>query len=70
MTISDLIDLNDAPGRGALSWAVEYGWVDAVATLIKFGAEFNQPRVPFNGKLPMLHHALAGPISESEARHF
>lgn len=69
-TISDLIDLRDAHGRSALSWAVEYGWVDAVVTLIKFGADVNQQRVSNNGKLPMLHLALAGPNSVERGTAF
>lgn len=60
-TMSDLIDLTDSFGRSALSWAVEFGWADAVATLIRFGADINQQRLSFPGRLPMLHLALAGP---------
>jgi ankyrin repeat protein len=58
-----LIDIPDSFGRSALSWAVEYGWVDAVSTLIRFGADVNQQRLPLHAGLglPMLHLALAGP---------
>lgn len=45
-------------------------WRDAVATLIKFGADVNQQRVSLNGKPPMLHHALAGPNSGERGTAF
>jgi ankyrin repeat protein len=68
--ISDLIDRTDASGRSALSWAVEHDCVNAVATLIKFGANVNQHRQSANGSLPMLHLALAGPNSGERGKAF
>ncbi|KAK1767901.1 ankyrin repeat-containing domain protein [Phialemonium atrogriseum] len=59
-TILDLLDATDSFGRSALSWAIEHGWTDAAATLIRFGANVNQR---MRSGLPMLHLALAGPAS-------
>ena len=62
-TVLDLIDATDALGRSALSWAIEHGWVDAVATLIRFGADVHQKRRLTDDGMSMLHLALAGPDS-------
>jgi ankyrin repeat protein len=60
-TDSLLIDTTDWLGRSALDWATEHGWADAVATLVKFGANVNQYTTLIRGSSPVLHHALAGP---------
>jgi ankyrin repeat protein len=69
-TTLDLIDATDALGRSALSWAVEYGWVEAVVSLIKLGANVHQKRRSVDGGLSMLHLALAGPDSGQRGTAF
>ncbi|KUI64503.1 Palmitoyltransferase AKR1 [Cytospora mali] len=53
------VDARDSLGRTALDWAVEHGWVAAVKTLIRYGANVNQARE--NSGLSLLHIAVAGP---------
>ena len=61
-TITRRIDSTDSFGRSTLSWAVEYGWADAVAILVRFGANVNQCILSkMCGFLPLLHRALVGP---------
>jgi len=62
--LADVIDMVDSCGRTALAWAVEYGWADAVATLLYFGANPYE-RLSLRGKLPLLHLAIAGPASNT-----
>ena len=57
-TIFDLINATDNCGRSALAWTVEHGWAAATATLVKFGADVNQPAS--SSGLPLLHQAIAG----------
>jgi len=60
-SLTDLIDQPDDRGRSALVCAVEYGWYDAVRTLVRFGANVNQQRVGDENGLSLLHLAFAGP---------
>lgn len=59
-SLARLIDAPDALGRSALAWAVEYGWTEAVTTLVGFGANVNQCT---GLGLPLLRQALAGPAN-------
>lgn len=61
---TELIDATDACGRTALTWAVEYGWTDAVTTLLKYGSNPHQLRHSIHGKSPLLHLVIAGPASQ------
>jgi ankyrin repeat protein len=62
--LSAVIDRVDSQGRSPLAWAVEYGWAHAVDTLISFGANPHQVRRSAGGgEAPLLHLAIAGPIS-------
>lgn len=56
------IDKVDSCGRTAPARAVEYGWVDAVTTLLNFGTNLHE-RFFVRGKLPLFHVAIAGPAS-------
>lgn len=67
--LADVIDKVDSCGRTALAWAVEYGWVDAVVTLLAFGANPHE-RLSFRGQLPLLHLAIAGPASKPSSAGF
>ena len=62
---ADIIDIQDACGRTPLAWAVEYGWVSAVKTLLKYGADPHQLRPSVHGRSPLLHLVIAGPASQS-----
>ena len=42
-TISHMINTPDKHYRTALTWAVEFGWSDAVETLLKYGAKPDLP---------------------------
>lgn len=65
LPLTDAIDVPDSAGRSALAWAVEYGWVDATRTLLKYGANPHQ-LVRSPGIIsPLLHLAIAVPVSES-----
>ncbi|XXH01945.1 hypothetical protein Hte_008308 [Hypoxylon texense] len=59
----DVIDAPDIRGRTALAWAVEYGWHDAVKTLLRHGADARQARPSLRRDLPLLHLAIARPAS-------
>lgn len=59
------IDTPDSKGRSPLTWAVEYGWLEAVELLIAHGADATQERSSFRGSLPLLHLAIAGSDCES-----
>ncbi len=61
---SEIIDVPDACGRTPLAWAVEYGWVDAVGLLLRYGANPHQYRPSAHGKSPLLHLVIAGPASQ------
>ena len=63
--MSDLIDRVDSCGRTALAWAVESGRADAVTTLLNYGANPNQTRESIKGSMPLLHLAIAGPVSNT-----
>ena len=67
---SEVIDVPDSCGRTALAWAVEYGWVDAVRTLLMYGANPHQLRPCSHGKSPLLHLVIAGPASQSSGAGF
>src|SRR5271154_1557904 len=58
--LADLIDIRESRGRTALAWAVEYGWQEAVALLIKFHANPHQLRPSERGDSPLLQLASAG----------
>lgn len=60
----NMIDKPDARGRTPLIWAVEFGWVSAVKTLLRFGANSSQHRQSRNGNQPLLHLIIARPPSE------
>lgn len=62
--LADVVDKVDSCGRTALAWVVKYGWADAVATLLYFGANSHK-RLSLRGKLPLLHLAIAGPASNT-----
>lgn len=62
--LTGVIDAADSCGRSALAWAVEYGWADAVETLVKFGANIHQRRLSIYGGSPLLHLAIAGPTPQ------
>ncbi len=59
--ISELIDEEDSSGRTPVAWAAEFGWSEAVTTLLKYGANPHQVRNSVKGSLPLLHLAVAGP---------
>lgn len=61
---TEFIDAPDSCGRTALTWAVEYGWTDAVKTLLKYGSNPHQLRPSIHGKSPLLHLVIAGPASQ------
>lgn len=61
---AEFIDAPDSCGRTALAWAVEYGCVDAVKTLLKYGSNPHQLRPCVHGKSPLLHLVIAGPASQ------
>jgi len=58
------IDIPDARGRAPLAWAVEYGWEDAVRTLLRHGADPRRAGPSLRGYQPLLHLAIAGPVSD------
>ncbi|KAI3328112.1 ankyrin [Xylariaceae sp. AK1471] len=60
------IDEPDSCGRSPLAWAVEHRWPDAVATLLRFGANPSQSRPSIHGALPLLHLAIASPADSSQ----
>lgn len=59
------IDTPDSTGRSALAWAVEYGWGDATRVLLQHGANPNQLVRSPGVMSPLLHLAIAMPVSES-----
>ena len=54
------IDRPDSHHRGALIWAVEFGWDDAVRTLLGYGADARQSTRSAQGVSTLLHRVLAG----------
>lgn len=68
--LAKTIDMPDSCGRTALAWAVEYGWSDAVKTLLQYGANPHQLRPSTHGKSPLLHLVIAGPASEQSDSAF
>ncbi|KAK7928653.1 hypothetical protein PG985_005651 [Apiospora marii] len=60
--VSQWIDKQDASGRSPLAWAVEYGLLHCVETLIGFGADPNQS-VGLRAETSLLHLAFAGPAT-------
>jgi hypothetical protein len=62
--LTDLIDVPDVTGRSALAWAVEYGWIDATKTLLKYGANPHQLVRSPGVTSPLLHLAIAVPVSK------
>jgi ankyrin repeat protein len=60
----EIIDAVDSCGRTPLAWAVEYGWPEAVSTLLRYGADPLQQRRSLQGNSPLLHLAIAGPASQ------
>ena len=62
--LSEIIDTADSCGRTPLALAVEYGWLAAVRTLLKYGADPCQVRPCVHGGMPLLHLAIAGPGSQ------
>jgi ankyrin repeat protein len=67
---ADVIDVPDGCGRTPLVWAVEYGWDDAVKTLLRWGANPRQTRPSLRGELPLLHLVIACPSSESSNQDY
>ena len=61
---TEFIDAPDSCGRMPLTWAVEYGWTDAVKMLLRYGLNPHQLRPSIHGKSPLLHLAIAGPASQ------
>ncbi|KAI2476881.1 Arp Ankyrin repeat protein [Pyrenophora tritici-repentis] len=59
------IDIQDSTGRSALAWAVEYGWVVATKALLQHGANPNQLVQSSNTASPLLHLAIAMPVSSN-----
>lgn len=59
------IDTPDSTGRSALAWAVEYGWADATRALLQHGANPNQLVRSSRAISPLLHLAIAVPVSTS-----
>jgi ankyrin repeat protein len=55
------VDRPDASGRSALAWAVEYGLLHCVETLLGAGADPNQRVGLLGAETSLLHSALAGP---------
>jgi hypothetical protein len=62
---TDAIDIPDSTGRSALAWAVEYGWASATRTLLKHGANPHQLVRSTGVVSPLLHLAIAVPVSAS-----
>ncbi|OAT01022.1 uncharacterized protein BDCG_16852 [Blastomyces dermatitidis ER-3] len=62
--IAALIDQPDYHHRTPLTWAVEFGWVYAVRTLLKYGANPHKAILSERGKSTLLHLVLAGPCSQ------
>ncbi|EDN07610.1 predicted protein [Histoplasma mississippiense (nom. inval.)] len=62
--IAALIDQPDYHYRTPLTWAVEFGWVYAVRTLLKYGANPHKAILSERGKSTLLHLVLAGPCSQ------
>ena len=62
---TDTIHVPDSSGRSALAWAVEYGWVDETRTLLKYGANPHQLVRSPGVVSPLLHLAIAVPVSAS-----
>jgi len=61
----ELIDKADSSGRTPVAWAVEFGWSEAVTTLLSYGANPHRFRQSVKGCLPLLHLAMAGPGSNT-----
>lgn len=59
----EFLDATNSGGKMALTWVVEYGWTDAVKTLLRYGSNPHQSRPSVHGKLPLLHLVIAGPAS-------
>ncbi|KKZ68765.1 hypothetical protein EMCG_05632, partial [[Emmonsia] crescens] len=62
--IAALIDQPDCHYRTPLTWAVGFGWVYAVRTLLKYGANPHKAILSARGKSTLLHLVLAGPCSQ------
>ncbi|WEW57922.1 hypothetical protein PRK78_003389 [Emydomyces testavorans] len=65
MLLTDSIDIPDSTGRSALAWAVEYGWANATRILLKHGANPHQLVRSSGVVSPLLHLAIAMPVSAS-----
>ncbi len=64
-SLVNVIDRMDSRGRTPLAWAAEYGWEEAVALLIRYGANPHQLRPSNYGESPLLQLSIAG----SKSRH-
>lgn len=59
-TLGSMINRADSHYRTALTWAIEFGWADAVRTLLKYGADPHQLTWSKRGHSTLLHLVIAG----------
>lgn len=62
--LADVIDIINLYDRTALAWAVEYGWVNAVATLLYFSVNLYK-KLFFRNKLFLLYFVIAESTSNT-----
>ena len=65
-----LLNHPDAHYRTPLTWAVEFGWFEAVRTLLKFGADPSQLTLSSRGYSTLLHAAVTGPASQLSQKEY
>ncbi|KAJ4301694.1 hypothetical protein N0V90_003787 [Kalmusia sp. IMI 367209] len=64
--LTSIIDTPDSTGRSALAWAVEYGWGHATRALLQHGSDPNQLVRSPGVMSPLLHLAIAMPVSANK----